>query len=131
MNPRPIFLLVALGFVATFAYAARFAPKEVPPVTYQGVKYCAPHWGFANKKKQNGGYVEARNPETDKLLWELRVYEIKYDPKLEGDVQDVFITSLKIVEGNLEVRNEAGDKFIVDITKQKVIKGEGRVYKAR
>ena len=72
---------------------------------------------------------EATSPETNKLLWKLRVYKVEYDPNLEGDVQDVFITSLKIVDGNLEILNEAGDKFIVDLTKHKVIKGANRVYR--
>ncbi|MGA2242724.1 MAG: hypothetical protein ABSH11_11935 [Verrucomicrobiota bacterium] len=130
MNPKVILLLVvALGLGVGHAYAKRAAPKEVPPVTFQGVKYSAPHWGLANGKTQNGGYIEATSLETGKLLWELRIYEVKYDPKLEGDVQDVFITSLKLVQGNLEILNEAGDKFVVDLAKRKVIKGANHVYR--
>jgi len=108
---------------------AQGAPKDVPPVTFQAVKYSAPHWGLANNKKQNGGYVEAVALDTGKMLWELRVYEIKYDARVEGDVQDIFITSLKLVNGNLDVLNEAGDKFVVDVTKRKVIVGAGHVYR--
>src|SRR5689334_16751957 len=128
MNSKLLFLLLAfLTLGIGQAYAKRKAPKDVPPITFQGIKYSAPHWGMAKDKKQNGGYVEAANPDTGKLLWELKVYEIKYDPAVEKDVQDIFITSLKIVNGNLEVQNEAGDKFIVDVSKQKVIVGAGHV----
>ena len=86
---------------------------------------------LAKGKKQNGGYIEATSLETGKLLWELRVYEVEYDPILEGDVQDVYITYLKIVDGNLEILHEAGDKFVVrlDLAKRKVIKGANRVYR--
>jgi len=130
LNPKAILLpLVFLG--AIHAYAKRSPPAEVPPVTYQGIKYSAPHWGAFNGRKQNGQYIQARSAETDKLLWELRIYEVKYDPKLESDVQDIFITSLKVVEGHLEVTNEAQDKFVVDLSKRKVIKGAKRVYEGK
>jgi hypothetical protein len=44
------------------------------------------------------------------------VYDIVYDPKLEGDVQDVFITSIsKTLFGQkLNIRNEKGRSYIVD-----------------
>ena len=128
MRPKGILLLLALSLGSFQAEAKRSGPKDVPPVTVEGVKYSAPHWGKAIGKPQNGGYIQANNVETGKLLWELRVYEIKYDPNLEGDVQDVFITSLKLTDGNLEVVNERGAKFVVDIAKRKVIKGADRVY---
>ena len=129
MNLKVISILAILSLGVGLAYAKRAVPKEVTPVIFEGVKYTAPPWGSARKRKQNGGYIEATNVETDKLLWELRIYEVKYDPKLEGDVQDVFITSLKIVGGNLEIGNEAGDKFFVDLSKHKVIKGANHVYR--
>lgn len=129
MNAKGILLLVALSLGAFPVQAKRSGPKDVPPVTVEGVKYSVPHWGKAIGKPQNGGYIQANNVETGKLLWELRVYEIKYDPNLEGDVQDVFITSLKLTDGNLEVGNERGDTFVVDISKRAVIKGGDRVYR--
>ncbi len=122
-------VLLALGLLSTAAYAKRMAPGEVSPVTHEGVTYSAPAFGvFCGRPKINGQYLQAKDAKTDKLLWELRVYEIKYDPDLEGDVQDIFITSLKVVNGNLEVVNERGDKFVVDLAKRKVIEGAGRVY---
>jgi hypothetical protein len=96
---------------------------------YRGIRYSAPHWGAFNRRAQNGQYIQARSAETDKLLWELRIYEVKYDPQFESDVQDIFITSLKLVDGSLEVVNEAGDKFLVDLSKRKVKKGAKRVLK--
>lgn len=128
MNSKAVFFLVALTLGVGQVDAKRAAPKEVPPVTIQGVKVTAPHWGRANGKTQNGGYLEATSVETGKVLWELKVYEVRPNPKLEGDVQDVFITSLKLVDGNLEILNEAGDKFVVDLSKRKVITGANRVY---
>jgi hypothetical protein len=127
VNPKAVLPVILLNLGAMLAHGKRAVPKEVPPVTYQGIRYTAPHWGAVNGRKQNGQYVQAASAGTDKLLWELRIYEVKHHPKLESDVQDIFITSLKVVEGNLEVANEAGDKFVVDLSKRKVIKGGDRV----
>jgi hypothetical protein len=124
-------ILLTLSLPCPAAHAKRLAPKEVSPVIHQGIKYSAPHWGAPNGRKQNGQYIQARNAETDKLLWELRVYEVKHDPKLESDVQDIFVTSLKFVQGNLEVTNEAGDKFVIDVSKRKLIEGGNRVYEGK
>src|SRR4051812_5211269 len=131
VNSKAVLLLIAVSLGAAHAHAKRLPPKEVSPVIYQGVSYSAPLWGWPKGKKENGEYVEARDAKTDKLLWELRIYKVQYDSKLEGDVQDVFITSLKLVDGNLEILNEAGDTFVVDLSKRQVIKGENRVYKAK
>ena len=131
MNPRAILLPLVFVLGAVHAYAKRSPPAEVPPVTYQGTKYCAPPWGAFNGRKQNGQYIQARSAETGKLLWELRIYQVKYDPNLESDVQDIFITSLEVVDGHLEVTNEARDKFVVDLAKGKVIKGTNRVYEGK
>jgi hypothetical protein len=103
-------------------------PRRLRRSIYQGIKYCVPHWGAFSGRRENGQYIEARRAETDKLLWDLRIYKVNYDPTLESDVQDIFITSLKLVEGNLEVMNEAGDKFVVDLSKRAVIKGANREY---
>lgn len=122
-----LLLSVSLGHFA--AHAKRLPPREVQPLVYQGVKYCVPHWGAFSGRKENGQYIEAWSAECpDKLLWELRVYKVNYDPELESDVQDIFITSLKPVAGNLEVMNEAGDKFVVDLAKRILIKGANREY---
>ena len=42
------------------------------------------------------------------LSWWKQIYVIRYDTVLETDVRDVYITSLKIKDGNLIVENERG-----------------------
>jgi hypothetical protein len=121
-SPRLILALAVLALGSSSAFAKRPAPKDVPPVMAGGIRYTAP-------ARDGGGYVEARDVRSGKLLWELRVYEIKIDQNLERDVQDIFITSLKVADGKLQVVNEKGDKFVVDLSKRKVIQGAGRVYR--
>jgi len=129
MNPKLLLLtVVVLGLGIGQGYAKRKAPQDVTPVIFGGVKYSAPH-GLAKGSKQNGGYIEATDVKTGNVLWQLQIYQIKYDPKLERDVQEIYITSLEIVKGNLEILNEAGDKFTVDLSERKVTSGAGRVYR--
>jgi len=120
--PKLILALAVLAFGSSSAFAKRAAPKDVPPVIAGGIKYTAP-------PRSGGGYVEALDVGSGKLLWELRVYEIQVDQDLERDVQDIFITSLKVAGGKLQIVNENGDKFVVDLSKRKVIQGADRVYR--
>jgi hypothetical protein len=121
-SPRLILALVMLAFGSSPVLAKRAGPKDVRPVIADGIRYSAP-------PRDGGGYVEATDVRTGKLLWQLRVYDIKVDPNLERDVQDIFITSLKVVDGKLQVMNEKGDKFVVDLEKRRVIQGANRVYR--
>ena len=115
-------LLIALAAGITFsanpAIAKRAAPADVPPVVYDGARYEAPH--FSNPCGQNGGCVVAYDDATGAQLWALRVYCTQYDPNLETDVQDVFITSLAVENGQLNVTNEKGLHFAIDLHTQDV-----------
>ena len=50
----------------------------------------------------------------------MRVYEVPIDPKLEADVQHVFIQSLTHESGVLIVTNERGASFTLDPATRKV-----------
>ena len=118
------FLVIAMSSSMTpyGQHAKRSAPKEVEPVVYEGIKYTAPHWVTVNGKRMAGGFVEAFDARTKKKLRTIKVYEIKRDPKLEKDVQDVFITSLAIEKDVLVVVNERDERFEVDLKSHKVIR---------
>jgi hypothetical protein len=96
--------------------AKRVPPPNVAPITIDDVEFAAIPFGKARGLGQNGGYVAARDPATGKEIWMLKVYDVVYDPKLEGDVQDVFIRSLqKSASGHeLVVTDERGRRYIVD-----------------
>ena len=126
MREKNFFLIIALAslflsFHET-ADAKRAAPVEVAPVVYEHVKYSAPHFSESNNHKQLSGYIEAWNTTTNKKLWELKIYDITYDPGFEKDVQEVYITSLKIEFGKLIVTNEAGEIYQVELGTHKVSK---------
>ncbi len=114
-----ISMLIVL-FISGASYSKRSGPKSVKPVVYKGMKYAAIHWGKSRDLGQNGGYIEAFKVRTGKRLWVLRVYKIKYKSDLEKDVQDVFITSMRIKNGTLVVMNEKDEVYHVNLRTRKV-----------
>jgi hypothetical protein len=70
--------------------------------------------------------VVATSASTGRELWRQRIYEIHIDPGLERDVQDVFITSLRIRGATLGVTNERGERFVLDLQTRKVTREADR-----
>ena len=100
--------------MSVLAQAKRFVPPEVEPMVYDNIKYTAPRFSESMSHQQLSGYIEAWDTRTDKKLWELKVYDIKYDPGLQKADQEVYITSLRIEMGKLLVTNESGDRYEVE-----------------
>ena len=92
--------------------AKRMAPEKVKPIVYNGVKYTA--------DKMN--YVEAWNAKTGEKLWELKVYDVTYNPAIEPDVQDIWITSLRIEEGKLIVAAERNREYEINLETKEINK---------
>ena len=105
-----LFLAILCGIAPVSA--KRIAPSPVAPVVAEGVRYSAPPDAM--------GFVVATDVSTSRELWRVRIYEVRVDPKLERDVQDVFITSLEFKEGTLMNTNERGQKFALDLKTRKV-----------
>ena len=89
----------------------RVAPKPVAPVSHDGVRYEAVPWG------ESRGTVAAFDAAGGKQLWTVEIYPGHYDPSLERDVQDVFVTKLVLgADGaSLEIENERGECFRLDL----------------
>lgn len=96
--------------------AKRIPPKEVPEITHEGITYRVLHWKHQNQL-QNGGYVEAVREKGSKKEWETLAYLVEYVEKLERDVQDCFITSMKLDKKNerLVVVNENKQTYYIDL----------------
>ena len=109
------FIAILVGLLSGApALAKRAAPKPVATVVLNAVEYSAP--------LDQMGFVVATDVATRKELWRVRVYEVRVDPALERDVQDVFITSLTVEKGMLVVANERGDRYTLDPATRKVSK---------
>ena len=100
------------------ALAKRAAPAKVEPVTHQGVRYIAPN------DDGRRAYIEAWDVQTKKKLWDLTVFTNQIDPKLEEDVQHVFIKTLRVRDGTLIVTSERGETYRVDLKTKAVTQSE-------
>jgi hypothetical protein len=118
------FLILTIGLCVPVRgqSAKRSAPKDVPPVVFEGVRYEAAHWVVVKRKRIAGGYVEAFDVKTNKKLWSVKVYSTEYASGLERDVQEVFITSMAIENGKLVVVNERDETYDVDLKTHRVTK---------
>ena len=90
---------------------------RVNPVSKNGVRYEEIRGAKGRGFEQNGGVIAAVDEATDKELWTLVVYKTEYDPQEEADVQDVFISKLKVNwrGTKLKVVNERKRSFEVDL----------------
>ena len=99
-------LLVMMTF-SCLLYAKRLAPAPVKPITNAGLRFEVLQWASDNSKmKQNGGFIQVVNTRNNLPICTKQVYETKYDKDLEQDVQDNFITGLKIENAHLVVNSE-------------------------
>ena len=115
---RAAFVLVVSILTAE---GKRLAPEEPKPVRFENVTYSVPNFTFNDDSTQNGGFLEARDVKQN-LLWRIQVFTTYYNPHLEHDGQDVFITSLSLDEARrvLLLSDEQRRVFAVDISTRKV-----------
>jgi hypothetical protein len=107
--------LIGVLFTSTFVIAKRKPPKRVESIMHKGVRYSASH--------DDMGCVSAYKSRA--FMWWKQIYVVKYDLAFETDVQDVFITSLKIEDDKLIIENEKGYVYSLDpeTLEVKVLKG--------
>ena len=112
-------ILVMLGI--SESVAKRAVPSKVTPVQVGSIEYSAPH----GKSQNQMGCIEARKVGSGELLWIRQVYVVKYDPDLEGDVQDVYIKSFKVKGNSLIIINERKSEYQLNLKtlQVKMLKG--------
>ena len=114
-------MLIAAFLTISFAcaYAERMAPKPIAPIDHNDVTYSVPHFvqflGDDDEQTQNGGYVLARDKKTKRIKWLVQIYVTKYNKFLESDVQDVFITEIKLKDDTLIIKDEKGRNYSLNI----------------
>jgi hypothetical protein len=105
--------------------AKRRAPPDVAALVLDGVRYEQAVLARVDADGgQRTGYLAAFNVASNERLWRVRVYELQVDPRLEGDVQDVFFASMSTLPDGHEllIANERGDRFAVDVRTRSVRK---------
>src|SRR6266496_4955814 len=106
---RLILVLSAIALLPCWTSAKRAAPPNVEPVIRNGIRYVAPN------DDGRRAYIEAWDIQTNKRLWELTVFTNRIEPRLEEDVQWVFINKLNVRDGTLLVASERGNTYQIDL----------------
>lgn len=123
MKPIAVLLALLAMFCVSTAFAKRGAPANVAPVASGDLEYRAPHGQM--------GCVEAWDTKHNKLIWRRQIYVIKLQPDLERDVQDVYITSLKLEGKSLLVKNERSSEYKLDLETLQVTVVKGMLVEGK
>lgn len=100
----------------------RDAPPRARPVVHKGVRYSgetivAETWGSDPLPAHASVCVVARDCTSDAVLWQAELFEIRFDPDLERDKQDVVITGLamNLFGTRLKATDEKGRRWWIDL----------------
>ena len=96
-----------------------FSPENVA-ISNNGIKYVPNSYYDASKGRTY--FIEVWDVKTEKKLWERKIYETIYDLTEEQDVQDRFITSLRVEGRKLIITNENGDVYELNLDTKEVAK---------
>ena len=110
---RIVHFVVPLAIISSLlvslpCLAKRAAPAPVAPLVIGSMTFSAP--------ASPVGLVAAVDTKTGGSLWTKQIYVTRYDPALERDVQDRFITSLRAAEGGLVITVEGGGEYFLNLS---------------
>ncbi|HEY5038582.1 MAG TPA: hypothetical protein VIJ93_05865 [bacterium] len=114
---RKRFLLLGLMMALPVgAWAKRLPPPVVLPVDDGVYRFVVRENSRENRHHlYKGGHLEAYLKATGDQLWDKYLYMVQVDPKMERDVQDVFIYKAYLAKPNLLIaENEDGTRFALD-----------------
>lgn len=101
--------------------AKRMAPAPVAPLHIGALRIEAVPWARDAGFDQTGGVIAAFDAPSGERRWLLQVYRTHYDPALESDVQDIFITRLRRAgSGRIVVEDERRRRWLVDLNSRAV-----------
>jgi hypothetical protein len=100
------------------APAKRAAPSKVEPVIHEGIRYVAPN------DDRRRAYIEAWDVQTNKKLWELTAFTNRIEPRLEEDVQWVFVNKLNVLDDTLLVTSERGKTYRIDLSTKAITQSD-------
>jgi hypothetical protein len=106
------FMLIAFLNTSVAVFAKRPPPMPVDKIVHEGIEYHAPDTLM--------GCVEAYHLKTGVRIWWKQIYVVKYNPKLETDVQDIYIKKMRIKRNNLIIEDERGRKYSLNLSSLEV-----------
>lgn len=97
-------------------HALRLPPEPVTPVVKDGIEYSAPQALMGLM-----GVIIAKDIKTNDEVWRKKIYDVKYKPGLEGDIQWTYITHLAIEGEYLLIVNESWQRYKLNLKTHEVI----------
>ena len=87
------------------------------PVESEGVRYMQDNQAFHHGGDQRGGYLVAADVKSGERLWMLKVYPVADHGAAGVEPPGIYFRSLKLAAdgASLEIENEVGGKYLVDI----------------
>jgi hypothetical protein len=110
-----LFCILFVILIPGLVEAKRALAPKIQPVVHEGVRYSVPN------DEGRRAYIQAKAARSGKLLWELTIFRNPINPKLEEDVQWVFIKSLRVTKTNLTVVDERNRTWVVNLKSRAVI----------
>jgi hypothetical protein len=102
--------LMLLSLTNTDAALAKRLPAPIAqPAVANGIKYVAPN------KIGTKGIIQAWNIKTGKKLWEKTLYTVRLNPKLETDVQWLYIQFLQLQGNQIIATNEQNQRYSINL----------------
>ena len=116
-------LILSVIVVCVGVSAKRKPAPIVKSITHDRITYSAQGDGVT-------GYVVATGAISGEELWRAKIYTVRVNPALEFDVQQIFISGLKLAGERLLIRDEAGRCYQLDISKRSANGVSCSVYRA-
>lgn len=102
--------------------ASRPSAPVVAPVDIDGVRYQQDTESYRHGGDQPGGYLVAVDPANGARLWMLKVYDVTDHRAAGVGAIGRYFRSMQAVpqRHELEIVNEAGGRYVVDLTQRTV-----------
>lgn len=92
---------------------SRIPPPDVPPIEHGGLMITAEN-AVSPDATSFTASIQAVQLDTNAVEWKTNLYTIARTPELEGDVQDVFLAKMELIDGYIMAESEKGDAFYLD-----------------
>jgi hypothetical protein len=108
--------------VSELPHSSRPPPPLVAPVLHRGVRYEQDLQSWRHGGTQPGGYLVAIDAVGGARLWMLKVYDVALHEAHGVTTPGRYFTRMALVPGRdeLEIENEAGARYRVDLERRSV-----------
>jgi hypothetical protein len=103
------------GTNAAISGQYRCRPCKTPTSADRPTRSCQRHQICRPNKIGTKGIIQAWNIKTGKKLWEKTLYTVRINPKLETDVQWLYIQSIQIKGNQIIATNEQNQRYSINL----------------